>query len=66
MEKWKKRIKRLSKNVEYWRTRARRAQMKDDKDKYTKEKLLWQMELQYWRDKLQRFTILEVTDGFKK
>ena len=65
LEKWKKRIKRLSKNVEYWRTRARRAQMKDDKDKYTKEKLLWQMELQYWRDKLQRFTILEVTDGFK-
>ena len=39
--------------------------MKDRKDECTKEKLLWQMELQYWRDKLQRFTILEVTDGFK-
>ena len=65
LEKWKKRIKRLSKNVEYWKIQARRAQMKDHKDKCTKEKLLWQMELQYWRDKLQRFTILEVTDGFK-
>ena len=65
LEKWKKRIKRLSKNVEYWRTQARRTQMKDHKDECTKEKLLWQMELQYWRDKLQRFTILEVTDGFK-
>lgn len=65
LEKWKKRIKRLSKNVEYWRTQARHTQMKDHKDECTKEKLLWQMELQYWRDKLQRFTILEVTDGFK-
>ena len=65
LEKWKKRIKRLSKNVEYWRTQARRTQMKDHKDECTKEKLLWQMELQYWRDKLQHFTILEVTDGFK-
>ena len=39
--------------------------MKDRKDECTKEKLLWQMELQYWRNKLQRFTILEVTYGFK-
>lgn len=65
LEKWKKRIERLSRNVEYWKVQARRAQMKDRKDECTKEKLLWQMELQYWRDKLQRFTILEVTDGFK-
>lgn len=38
---------------------------KENKDKAIRQKHLWQMELDYWKDKLSRFTMTEVSEGFK-
>ena len=65
LQRWIDRVERLNRNVEYWKGQARRAQNKDRKDQCMREMHLWKMELEYWTKKLERFTITEVTDGFK-
>ena len=65
LQRWVDRVERLNRNVEYWKGQARRAQNKDRKDQCMREMHLWSMELEYWKKKLERFTVTEVTDGFK-
>lgn len=65
LQRWIDRAERLNRNVEYWKGQARRAQNKDRKDQCMREMHLWGMELEYWKKKLERFTVTEVTDGFK-
>lgn len=65
LQRWADRVERLNRNVEYWKGQARRAQNKDRKDQCMREMHLWGMEQEYWTKKLERFTITEVTDGFK-
>ena len=65
LQRWIDRVERLNRNVEYWKGQARRAQNKDRKDQCMREMHLWGMELEYWKKKLERFTVTEVTDGFK-
>ena len=65
LQRWVERVERLNRNVEYWKGQARRAQNKDRKDQCMREMHLWKMELDYWKKKLERFTVTEVTDGFK-
>ncbi|WP_456099248.1 type II CRISPR RNA-guided endonuclease Cas9 [Prevotella jejuni] len=65
LQRWVERVERLNRNVEYWKGQARRAQNKDRKDQCMCEMHLWKMELEYWKKKLERFTVTEVTDGFK-
>ena len=65
LQRWVERVERLNRNVESWKGQARRAQNKDRKDQCMREMHLWKMELEYWKKKLERFTVTEVTDGFK-
>ena len=65
LQRWIDRVERLNRNVEYWKGQARRAQNKDRKDQCMREMHLWKMELEYWKKKLERFTVTDVTDGFK-
>lgn len=65
LQRWVERVERLNRNVEYWKGQARRAQNKDRKDQCMREMHLWKMELEYRKKKLERFTVTEVTDGFK-
>lgn len=65
LQPWKKKVEQLKNNVEFWRQKSKQAQTKDAKDKAIRQKHLWQMELDYWQDKLSRFTMTEVTSGFK-
>ena len=65
LQRWIDRVERLNRNVEYWKGQVRRAQNKDRKDQCMREMHLWGMELEYWKKKLERFTVTEVTDGFK-
>lgn len=65
LQRWVDRVERLNRSVEYWKGQARRAQNKDRKDQCMREMHLWSMELEYWKKKLERFTVTEVTDGFK-
>ena len=65
LQRWIDRVERLNRSVEYWKGQVRRAQNKDRKDQCMREMHLWSMELEYWKKKLERFTVTEVTDGFK-
>ena len=65
LEKWEKRVERLKENIDYWVAQSRRASTKDRKDDCIRQRHLWRMEYDYWRRKLERFTMQEVKDGFK-
>ncbi|MDR1973316.1 MAG: hypothetical protein LBQ31_01425 [Bacteroidales bacterium] len=65
LDAWKEKVSRLEENVEFWKLKSKKAQDKDTKDNSIRQKHLWQMELDYWQDKLSRFTMTEVTSGFK-
>ncbi len=65
LEKWEKKVMQLKDNVEFWKQKSKQAQTKDYKDSAIRQKNVWQMELNYWQDKLSRFTMTEVTSGFK-
>lgn len=62
---WKKRVEQLKNRVEFWKKKARQSQTKEKKDEVIRQKHLWQMELNYWKDKLSRFTMTEISEGFK-
>lgn len=65
--KWRNKVERLSQNVIYWKNRAKRAQTEKSHNNCMREMLLWQMEYDYWRQKLDRFTMKskDLTDGFR-
>lgn len=65
LESWRKRVEKLKDNVRHWTAQARRAQEKERKDYCIVQKHLWKMELDYWENKLQRFTCAEVPQGFR-
>jgi CRISPR-associated endonuclease Csn1 len=65
ISKWHERIERINQQIDFWLTKAKRASTKDFKDTAIRQRLLWQMELDYWRNKVDRFVMKEVTSGFK-
>ena len=67
LKKWEEKVERLSKNVTFWKNKAKRAQTESYKNTCTRQKLLWQMEYDYWRNKLNRFKMKpnDLTDGFR-
>lgn len=62
---WKIKIEGLKDNVEFWRQKSKKASTKEYKDKAIRQRHLWQMELDYWKGKYDRFTMKEVTSGYK-
>jgi CRISPR-associated endonuclease Csn1 len=65
LEKWEQKVEQLKNNVEFWKFKSKQAQIKETKDQAIRQRHLWQMELDYWQNKLDRFTMTEVTSGFK-
>lgn len=62
---WQDKVERLKDNVIFWKGKVKRAQDKDSKDMAIRQRHLWQMELDYWQNKLERFMMTEVTAGFR-
>lgn len=62
---WKEKVERLKDNVEFWKKKSKGAATKDFKDKAIRQRHLWQMELDYWQNKVSRFEMKEVTTSFK-
>lgn len=62
---WKDKVKRIEQQIDFWITKSKKAADKDRKDDAIRQRHLWQMELEYWKNKLDRFTITEITNGFK-
>lgn len=65
LQPWFDKVEQLKDNVEFWKAQSKRAQDKDRKDYCIRQKHLWQMELDYWQNKVSRFTMTEVTSGFR-
>lgn len=65
LQPWFDKVEQLKDNVDYWKSQSKIAQDKDRKDQCIRQKHLWQMELDYWQNKVDRFTMTEVTSGFR-
>lgn len=65
LQPWFDKVEQLKDNVEFWKAQSKRAQTKVRKDHCIRQKHLWQMELDYWQNKVSRFTMTEVTSGFR-
>lgn len=65
IQPWQDKVEKLKDNVNFWKAKSRQAQTKDSKDYAIRQRHLWQMELDYWQNKVDRFKMEEVTSGFK-
>lgn len=65
LEKWKEKVARIKQQIDFWKTKSKKSSTKEYKDDAIRQRHLWQMELDYWQNKLDRFTMKEVTSGFK-
>lgn len=63
---WVEKIKDLEKQIALQIKKAKSATTKENKDKAIQRRHYLNMHLNYWRDKLNRFTMTEVSDGFTK
>lgn len=65
LNSWKEKVERIKQQVDFWKTKSKKATDKNWKDDAIRQRHLWQMELDYWKNKLDRFTMTEITSGFK-
>jgi CRISPR-associated endonuclease Csn1 len=65
LKKWEQKVEELRQHIEFWRRKSKGAATKEQKDKAIRQRHLWQLELNYWQNKLSRFTMTEVKTGFK-
>ncbi len=65
IEKWEQKVKDLETRVEFWKDKSKHASTPENKNNYIRQKHLWQFELDYWKNKVERFTMKEVKAGFK-
>lgn len=65
LDAWKEKVERIKQQIDFWKTKSKKATDKSWKDDAIRQRHLWQMELDYWKNKLDRFTITEITSGFK-
>jgi CRISPR-associated endonuclease Csn1 len=65
LEKWIEKVQRINQQIDFWKTKSKKASDKQWKDDAIRQRHLWQMELDYWKNKVDRFTIEEITSGFK-
>ena len=54
---WMDKVEKHKGNVEFWKNKAKRAADKDQKDSAIRQRHMWQMELDYWQQKVRTFTI---------
>lgn len=62
---WEEKVERIKQQIDFWKTKSKKAADKQWKDDAIRQRHLWQMELDYWKNKLDRFTMTGITIGFK-
>lgn len=65
LKKWEEKVEHLEDMANYWKRKSSIASTKEEKDFCIVNKHEWQMELDYWKNKLDRFTRTDVPDGFR-
>lgn len=59
-------VERIKNEISTCRSKSRRAIDKEWKDYWIVRRHVWEMELEYWQGKLQRFTAEEVPESFRR
>ncbi len=62
---WEEKVERIKQQIDFWRMKSKKAGDKNWKDDAIKQRHLWQMELEYWSGKVERFKMQNITSGFK-
>lgn len=65
LKAWQEKVERIKQQIDFWKTKSKKAADKSWKDDAIRQGHLWKMELDYWQNKLNRFTMNEITSGFK-
>lgn len=65
IQPWINRVERLKQNIEYYKHRSRKAQTKEQKDNAIRQRHLWELELDYWEQKVNTFLMKDVPTGFR-
>lgn len=65
LKRWEEKIERIKQQIDFWKTKSKKSVEKQWKDDAIRQRHLWEMELEYWQNKLNRFTLKEITSGFK-
>lgn len=65
LKEWEDKVEHLKSMIEFWKGKSKSASTKELKDYAIRQRHLWQMDLDYWKNKLERFTMTEVNSGFK-
>ena len=62
---WQEKVKRFENLCNYWSKRIKSAQDKNKKDEAIRQRHYWRMELDYWRGKVNRFTMKEIPSNYR-
>lgn len=62
---WQEKVKRLENVCNYWTKRVKSAPDKNKKDEAIRQRHYWRMELDYWRGKVNRFTMKEIPSNYR-
>lgn len=65
LKEWEEKVEHIKTMIEFWKGKSKTASTKDFKDDAIRQRHLWTFELDYWQNKLSRFTMKEVSSGFK-
>lgn len=64
LEAWEKKVEDLYNQIDFWKAKSKKAMDKNEKDNAIRQRHLRQMDYDYWKNKLDRFTRIEVPQGF--
>lgn len=64
LESWEKRVNELLGQIDFWKNKSRRAADKPEKDHAIRQLHLRRMDYAYWKNKVDRFTRAEISQGF--
>lgn len=64
LEALKKKVDHLYNQIDIWKSKSHNAKDKTEKDFAIRQRHLWRMQYDYWKNKLDRFTRTEIPQGF--
>lgn len=65
IQPWVEKVEDIRGRVGFWKNKSKKAQTKEQKDHAIRQKHLWELELDYWQKKVDKFLVKEVTTSFR-
>jgi len=64
LKAWENKVEDLFSQIEFWKNKSKKAMDKAEKDNAIRQRHIRQMEYDYWKNKVDRFTRTEIPKGF--